>query len=429
MKKYSSYKDSGVEWIGEIPSHWEISKTKFYGKLNSGDGFRNELQGRDNGGDFPFFKVSDTNNDGNKKFLINSNNYVTEEEYKSEKWRLFEEGTLIFPKIGMGLLLNKRRILNQSSFIDNNMMGFQPNNKLDENYIYYTYLLIDFKDYCSDGTVPSINESQVGNIPITIPPLSEQRRIVEYLDEKTSKLDKLIKSKKQKIELLKEKRNSLINDLVTKSLNPDVEMKDSGVEWIGKIPSHWEVSKMKYLVNLINDKGNPNEGDIKISPENVESDTGKCFNLYSDYSGVGIEFIKGDVLLNKLRLYLKKVLLTKYSGYSMGEMIVLRTKNNYNNIYLYHLLFNQGLIDFLDSQSQGVKLPRVSPDTILNTLLPHPNIKEQNQFVEYLETETTTIDKTITLEEKKIEILKEYKQALISEVVTGKINVQEEVLV
>jgi len=427
MKKYPSYKDSGVEWIGEIPSHWKISKSKFYVKLKSGDGFRNELQGRDDGGDYPFFKVSDTNNKGNEKYLINSNNYVTQKEFNEERWTQFNKGTLVFPKIGMGLLLNKRRILNQPSFIDNNMMGLEPNQHLDTEYTYYNYLLVDFKDYCSDGTVPSINESQVGIIPILIPPISEQHQIVSYLDEKTSQIDTLIQSKQRKIKLLKEKRTSLINEVVTKGLNSDVEMKNSGVEWIGEIPSHWEINKMKYLVNLINDKQETSDGDIKISPENVESDTGKCFDLYSDYSGQGVKFKEGDVLLNKLRLYLKKILLTDYSGYSMGEMIVLRTNNKFINKYLFYLLFNQGLIDFLDSQSQGVKLPRVSPDTILNTHLPNPSINEQSQIVEFLDYETHKIDTTIKFEEQKIGLLKEYKKSLISEVVTGKVNVQEEV--
>jgi len=419
MKTYSSYKDSGVEWIGNIPSHWGISKTKFYGELNSGDGFRNDLQGREYG-DFPFFKVSDTNNIGNEKLLIKSNNYVSNEDFENERWTLFQTGNIVFPKIGMGLLLNKRRILNQDSFIDNNMMGLEPNHKLDVQYTFYYYLLVDFKDYCSDGTVPSINESQVGDIPVLIPPLHEQQKIVSFLEKKSTKVDQLIHSKEKKIELLKEKRTSLINQVVTKGLNPNVEMKDSGVEWIGEIPREWGVKKLKYGVSLINEKGSPSQEDIKISPENVESDTGICFNLYSDYSGDGVRFITGDILLNKLRIYLKKILLTHYDGYSMGEMIVLRCNEFIINQYLFYLLFNQGLIDFLNSQSQGVKLPRVSPDTILNTGIIYPPLHEQQEIVSYLDRETKLIDETISSEQKKIELLKEYKQSLISEVVTGK---------
>ena len=134
MKRYDSYKDSGVEWIGEIPSHWEILKFGYLGKLKSGSGFPEKLQGREFGGDFPFFKVSDTNNEGNGIEMSVSNNYVTKEEFETNNWTLFSENTIVFPKIGMGLLLNKRRILNQPSIIDNNMMGFTPNKRIDHKY-------------------------------------------------------------------------------------------------------------------------------------------------------------------------------------------------------------------------------------------------------------------------------------------------------
>ena len=145
-----------------------------------------------------------------------------------------------------------------------------------------------------------------------------------------------------------------------------------------------------------------------------------CFNLYSEHESEGMRFQSGDILLNKLRLYLKKILYTEYDGFSLGEMIVLRTNNKLNNKYFYQLLFSQGLIDLLDSQSTGIKLPRVSPDVILNTEIVYPPLNEQQQIVDYLDEQTQLIDNTISIEEKRIELLKEYRQSLISEVVTGK---------
>lgn len=198
--------------------------------------------------------------------------------------------------------------------------------------------------------------------------------------------------------------------------------KDSGVEWLDYIPTNWGVKRLKYGVNLITEKGSPLDGEIKISPENVESDTGKCFNLYSDYTGDGVPFIDGDVLLNKLRLYLKKILITDYQGYSMGEMLVFRTNTNLYNKYLYNLLFHQGLIDYLDSQSQGIKLPRVSPDVILNTNIPLPPLNEQHQIVSYLDDKTSLIDTLIQSKQKKITLLKEKRTSLINHVVTKGLN-------
>jgi type I restriction enzyme S subunit len=187
------------------------------------------------------------------------------------------------------------------------------------------------------GLIGGVSISNLREIELILPPLSEQQQIVSYLDTKTSQIDSLIEKTQRKIELLKENRTSLINEVVTKGLNPNVEMKDSGVEWIGEIPSHWELKRLKYFCELVNEKGLPNEGDVKISPENVESNTGFCFNLYSEYSGDGVKFSEGDILLNKLRLYLKKILFTEYEGYSMGEMIVLRVFNGVKRFYYLNL--------------------------------------------------------------------------------------------
>ena len=268
----------------------------------------------------------------------------------------------------------------------------------------------------------NLRQDRVNDLIVYVPPTSEQEQIVKYLDEKTSQIDNLISVTEKKIELLKQKRTSLINEAVTKGLNKDVELKDSGVEWIGEIPKHWVIKKMKYCLRLISEKGTTNETDIKISPENVESDTGVCFNLYSEYTGEGMKFQKGDILLNKLRIYLKKIILTEYDGFSMGEMIVLRTLVG-NNKYYFYTLFNQGLINLLNEQSNGVKLPRVSPEIILNSEIVFPPIPEQEQIVEYIDTQTKEIAKLVSIEQRRIETLKEYRQSLISEVVKGKIKV------
>jgi type I restriction enzyme S subunit len=271
----------------------------------------------------------------------------------------------------------------------------------------------------------NLRQDRVNDLILFTPSITEQEQIVKYLDEKTSQIDQLISITEKKIEGLKEKRTSLINHVVTKGLDSNVEMKDSGVEWIGKIPKHWDIKKMKYCLRLISEKGETNVTDIKISPENVEVNTGVCFNLYSEYTGEGMKFQKGDILLNKLRIYLKKIIITEYDGFSMGEMIVLRTLNGINKYY-YYTLFNQGLIDLLNEQSNGVKLPRVSPEIILNSEIVSPPLSEQKQIVEFIDIHTSEIDKLVLIEQQRIETLKEYRQSLISEVVTGKIRVCEE---
>jgi type I restriction enzyme S subunit len=440
MERYDSYKDSKVEWLGDIPSHWTNLKLGYLGKLKSGNGFSNRLQGRDNG-DYPFFKVSDTNNLGNDVFLKESNNYVSEDDYLIEKWFLFPKNTIVFPKIGMVLLMNKRRILDQSSFIDNNMMGFIPNGKLNYKYGYYYLTKVDFKDYCSDGTVPSIGEFQINPIKFPLPPLFEQQQIVSYLDTKTSLTDSLIEKTQRKIELLKKKRTSLINEVVTKGLNPNVEMKYSGVEWIGEIPSRWETKKLKHIsdVRPSNVDKHIYEDEIQVHlcnytdvyyNEIINSNTnlkkGSCNE--NEYEKFKLE--KGDVIITKdsetpddigIPVYVEETLENVVCGYHLTMIKPISVTGK----FIFRFIECDRTRRYFELSSNGVTRFGLGKSSIENLVLPIPSETEQQQIVEYLDEQTQIIDKTISIEEKRIELLKEYRQSLISEVVTGKRKVVE----
>jgi type I restriction enzyme S subunit len=417
MKKYQSYKSSGVEWIGEIPEKWELKRIKYLFTSiveKSIDGSEELLSVSEKKGIVPRREIRDENEELTRSESL-------EGYLKVEKDDLVNNIMLMW-KRGLGFSNYKGIVSPSYSVFRLN----KPNVPSYWNYLLRTDLYVTEYRRNSTGVIDSrlrLYDDSFGEIYSILPPLSEQKQIVQYLDEKTDLIDKLISTKERKITLLKEQRTSLINQVVTKGLNPDVKMKDSGVEWIGEIPVGWGVFKMKYGVNHINQKGITSNDDIKISPENVESMTGICFNYYSEYEGEGMRFCKGDILLNKLRLYLKKIVFTEVDGYSMGEMIVLRCMENLYNRFFYYLIFHQGLIDLLDSQSNGVKLPRVSPEIILNSLIPFPSINEQLQIVEFLDEKTKEVDEMVSLEQKKINTLKEYRQSLISEVVTGKIKV------
>jgi type I restriction enzyme, S subunit len=430
MNRYQSYKPSSIEWIGEIPINWNETRLKYVGNLyggltgKSGDDFQQE----DSPKNKPYIPY--TNIFRNTYISKDHVDYVVLEEGENQnrvqKFDLFFlMSSETYQDLGKPcILIDDIEELYLNSFCK----GFRVRRN-DVNPLFLNYQLLGsvHKELISiEGrgfTRINLRQDRLNETPIILPPLSEQNKIVQFLDEKTELIDKLISTKERKITLLKEQRTTLINQVVTKGLNPNVKMKDCGVEWIGEIPEGWGVFKMKYGVNHINEKGITSKDDIKISPENVESMTGVCFNYYSEYEGDGMRFCKGDILLNKLRLYLKKIVFTEVEGYSMGEMIVLRCKENLYNRFFYYLIFHQGLIDLLDSQSNGVKLPRVSPEIILNSLIPFPSINEQLQIVEFLDEKTIEIDDMISLEQRKIETLKEYRQSLISEVVTGKIKV------
>ena len=277
----------------------------------------------------------------------------------------------------------------------------------------------------SFGTQQNIGMGVIENLPIVAPSIEEQISIAAYLDRQTTQIDNLISKKQKLIELLKEERAAIINQAVTKGLNPDAPMKDSGIEWLGEVPEHWEVMRLKYFFRLITEK-NCSLQTKKVALENIESWTGHFINSEVDYQGEGISFLKGDVLFGKLRPYLAKVLNAKFSGASVGDIFVMRPKLGISSRFAFHRFLSKPFIDIVNGSTFGAKMPRVSWDFIANLHIAMPNNNEQRTISDYLDRKTTQTDQTISKIEKQIDLLKEYRTVLISEVVTGKIDVRDE---
>ena len=196
------------------------------------------------------------------------------------------------------------------------------------------------------------------------------------------------------------------------------EYKESGVEWIGEIPAHWEIGKIKHIVTFVSEKSTPETNAIKISPENVESETGKVLDFYSSYDSGGVKFQAGDVLFNKLRVYLSKVVFAEYSGYSLGEMIVIRPSLQDTGKYLFYLMLSCRFIEYCNSISEGVKMPRTAVDDILNAQIPLTSYQERTQIANFLDHKTKQIDELTRIKERKIELLHEQRTALMNQAVT-----------
>ena len=418
LEKYPKYKDSGVEWIGEIPEEWEVKKLKFLVKEHSGNGFpiteQNNKQGT-----IPFYKVSDINS--NADYLYNANNYVTFDLIKNMKWNLVPINSIVAAKIGEALRKNHRKITTEKSIIDNNCIAIEPLS-IDVKYNFYLHKIIDFDWFSNPGAVPSISVFKYKNFHVMLPPKQEQIKIANYLDKKTAQIDKAITLKEQLIEKLKERRQVLINDAITKGLDKNAKMKDSGVEWIGEIPEGWEVKKLKYSLKLQNKKIRIEEQQV-VALENIESFTGKYIETTSKYDGEDNFFQKNDILFGKLRPYLAKVFLCKTEGVAFGDLLVFRPKNNFNSKFAFYLLISAQFIKTVDSSTYGSKMPRASSSFINEMLIGVPPKEEQIQIAEYIEANTQKIDKAIDLQQKQIEKLKEYKATLIDSVVTGKVRI------
>ncbi len=196
------------------------------------------------------------------------------------------------------------------------------------------------------------------------------------------------------------------------------EYKESGVEWIGEIPAHWEIGQIKHIATLISQKSTPETDAIKISPENVEPKTGKVLDFYSPHDSVGVKFQAGDVLFNKLRVYLSKVIFAEYSGYSLGEMIVVRPSLQDTAKYVFYLMLSPRFIEYCDSMSYGVKMPRTAVDDILNAQIPLASYQEQIQIVNFLDRRTKQIDELIRIKARRVELLQEQRTVLINQTVT-----------
>lgn len=439
-KAYPSYKDSGVEWLGKVPEHWIVAQCGRIGVFTSGAGFPHEYQNQTEN-NIAFYKVGDLSQAGSDGFMSAPSHTITVDTAIHLKAKIFEKGTIVFAKVGAALLLQRYRILRRLSCLDNNMMGLQLNVKNNIRYLYYVLPMIDLNFIVNPGAIPSINEGQISSVKVAIPPLFEQQQIAAFLDKSTGKIDELISKQERLINLLGEKRQAMISQAVTKGLNPNAPMKDSGIEWLGKVPEHWEVKPLRFIGSLVNgvSKG-------------------------AEYFGSGYPFISyGDVYNNDviptLIKRLAKSSLQDRIAYSVkkGDVFFTRTSETVDDIGIAstcledvpNAIFSGFIIRFRQfrkilkpsfaryqfrtgySQSYFEKemnlVTRASLGQDLLKRLPIivPPLPEQQQIADYLDEKTAKLDALVEKAKKQIELLKEKRTALISAAVTGKIDVRE----
>jgi len=296
---------------------------------------------------------------------------------------------------------------------------------------YYHYLLRSYywiEEYYRNGRgivadLWTTRFSEMKSIVLPIPPRPEQDQIVRYLDWKVSMINKYINAKKKQIELLKERKQAIINQAVTKGLDMNVPMKDSGIDWLGKIPAHWNIRRLKTLTSLSNQK---KTGNIRqyVGLENVESWTGKHIVTKNiETQSVCNIFKRGNLLFGKLRPYLAKSWIAEYDGVCSSEFLVMcNTKINQNYLHLFFKL--KSFVFHIDSSTYGAKMPRANWDFIGNCKLPVPPHDEQEKISVFCQENSTNIENYCNKLQQQINILQEYRTRLISDVVTGKVNVQ-----
>lgn len=438
MNKYSSYKDSEIKWLDQIPSSWERSRIRMVGNLYGG------LTGK-KGDDF-----NREENKSNKPFVpftnISKNTYISKDHFQYVNVEEGENQNRVLKNDLFFLMssesyedLGKSSILLEDVeelYLNSFCKGYRvKDNRVYPLFLNYQLLGSLHKEMISiEGngfTRINLRQDRLLDIPVFIPPQFEQEQIVSFLDGKTKKIDSLIKQKEKKIELLKEKRTSLINQVVTKGLDQNKEMKYSGVEWIGNIPRDWIILRMCFVfkpVSIKNTSGEMNLSvyrDYGVIPTHSRNDN---HNVISEDTSNYKLVEKGDFVMNKMKCWMGSLGLSDYRGIVSPSYTVMKPLIELNHKFIHFLLRSKLYIPQYKKLSYGVREGqwdlRFEDFRELPCLI--PPISDQQQIVDYLNKQTKEIETLIQLEEKKIILLKEYRQTLISEVVTGKIRVCEE---
>lgn len=453
MQTYTHYKESGIDWIGQIPEHWEVKKiTHLFSKVGSGTTPTAGLAQYYENGSINFLQTGDLNDN----LITNTSKKITENALKDcSSLKIYPKGSLVIAMYGATIgklgILDIETTTNQACCV----LGDNKSN-VEIKYIFYWFSFAK-KQIISmsyGGGQPNISQDLIKSLRLNFPPIHEQEAIANFLDEKTAKIDALVQTKEQQIEKLKELRQAKIHQAVTKGIPchaepveasskthalSKVEMKDSGIEWIGQIPEHWEVKRLKNVGEFINGYAFNSESFLSEGIKVMKISNIQTMKTdWSDLSCVDVKYfealekfrvLQGDLVFALTRPIIstgikativfenEKILINQRNA-------ILRTKGDFDIKWLYYIILDSSFIQEFDNQIDKTgQQPNISTYNIGNISIPFPRKKDIEQIVTYLDEVTGKIDQAIAQKQEQITKLKEYKQSLINDVVTGKIKV------
>lgn len=442
MQTYDKYKDSGVEWIGEIPEHWDIMKLKYSCRkepyfIKTGP-FGSQLKGEDlkDDGDVRVYSqrnVIDSSFSEVKYYVTNAKAKALKSFYtKSNDVLITSRGT-----IGKAAMLPKNE---ENGILHPCLIALRNDNKIiDRNYLLYFInefngFKLNIKLESNATTIEVIYTETLKNIRLIVPPLNVQKQIVSYLDKKCADIDKVIATQQRRIELLQELKQSTITHAVTRGLNPNVKMKDSGVEWIGEVPEHWKVMKSSLMSSLIGSGTTPNTNNKDYYCENEEEgynwlQTGDLNNglIISTLKKVTLKAVKecnlkfyttGSIVIAMYGATIGKVGILGFNTAVNQACCVLSKTDKIVSKFVFYLFLSAK--ESLLISAIGGGQPNISQEVIKKLKVVVPPLSEQRSIATYLDKKCVELDKSISKAQREIDLLQEYKQALITEVVTGK---------
>ena len=405
-KRYPAYKDSGVEWLGEVPAGWDIKKLAWITKCL--DGKRIPLNTEERGriqGQFPYWGANSVVD------------YI-------DKW-LFDEPLVLLGEDGAPFFEPYKDVAFyvQGKIWVNNHAHVLRATKVDPRYLAHSLNAVDFRPYINGSTRDKLTQAEMNSILIPYPIITEQHVIAAFLDRETARIDALIEKKQRFIELLEEKRQAVITHAVTKGLDPDAEMKDSGVEWIGEVPVDWEVKKLKHVFKNF---------DSRRIPINSE-DRGKLEKIYPYYGASGIIDYVDDYIFDE------PLILVAEDGanlLSRSTPLAFVAEGRYwvnNHAHILkprrgNLIYWEGALQSFDYTPliSGAAQPKLTTEKLSTIVLPLPPIEAQNEISHFIKQEGCHINSLNDFIRRQIEKLEELRTALISAAVTGKIDVRGE---
>ncbi|RAI12812.1 MAG: restriction endonuclease subunit S [Candidatus Melainabacteria bacterium] len=427
VKKYDTYKDSGIEWIGEIPQEWTVGNLKrltdFIKNGTSATQVENETE----------YKVSRIETISTGEINYSKTGYVQYfdniDDYK------LNSNDILFSNINSLEMVGNVAIYDnkESLYSGMNLLRISVNKNCCPKWLFYVLKNSYFKEQVKANAKHAINQvsisvGRLSQIPIIIPIKDEQQQIADYLDKKCGEIDKVVETEKSVIEKLKEYKQSIITEAVTKGLDKSVPLKDSGIEWIGKIPQHWDVCK---LLKLYKERKCKNKGNIEtnvlslsygnIKKRNVKNNMGLLPESFETYNII----IPNNIVLRLTDLQNDhkslRCGLVKEQGIITSAYVTLEKKiDRISSNYYYRLLYTFDIMKGFYGMGDGVRQNLKYDGELCNLLVVKPPFEEQQQIAKYLDNKCSEIDKAIADKEQVIEKFTEYKKSLIYECVTGK---------
>ena len=437
-RPYPTYRDSGVEWLGKIPSHWKVKKISHLFAVGSGTTPPTDYS-EYYGGGIPWVTTSELR----ESVVTSTEKSVTKKALRAfSALNLYPKGSIAVAMYGATIgrlgILGTEAAVNQACCVFSKPEGIE---------IWFWFYWLQFRrpyliSLGYGGGQPNLSQELLKSIRVPIPPLHEQRNIVHSLDRDTAKVDELVAKKERLIELLQEKRTALITRAVTKGIDPDAPMKDSGVEWLGEIPSHWETKRVAELalslqtgpfgsqlhaadyitggIPIIN-PANLIAGTLVPDPDRtVDEPTTNRLGIHKLLQGDILFARRGDV--GRCGLVGKQ-----HEGWLCGTgcLRMRPCPDSAESSYLLNLLSTQGVGDWLGNESVGSTMQNLNTSIIGRIPVAIPGLSEQCRISEFLDCETTKIDALVAKVQEAIDRLKELRTAVISAAVTGKVDVRE----